>query len=202
MTPENLPVVWKYRLRVMATTVPKTETCFDIWRITNAVYLLTYLHWKWQLKWCMCSLGYIKSGITLACRLNTPKVRIFIMAGVGHIWFGYYVITDRMAGKHLGDFSCPDTHWQKQSEKSPQHHFARYRTIWNNNGWQRNDAVRNNDGNVLMSWCPTWWRSDVSMTKLPSASSCGRMPSSTTRNDNTEFLLSSSSLSDTEENQT
>jgi len=44
----------------------------------------------------------------------------------------------------------------------------------------------------------TWWLSDVSMTRLPSASSSGRIPSSTTRNDITGFL-SSNSLSDTEQ---
>jgi len=48
-----------------------------------------------------------KRGITLAYRAKTKKVRIFIMAGGGHISCGNYVITARVAGKHLGDFSCP-----------------------------------------------------------------------------------------------
>ena len=42
----------------------------------------------------------------------------------GHLWFGYYAIRDRVAIKHLGDFSCLGTHWFISSEKLRQHHFA------------------------------------------------------------------------------
>jgi len=66
----------------------------------------------------------MKSGITLAYSAQTQKVRIFIMTGGGHIWFGNYVISGGVTGKHLGDFSCPGTHWQKSNEKLPQHHFV------------------------------------------------------------------------------
>ena len=42
----------------------------------------------------------------------------------GHFWFGYYAIRDRVAIKHLGDFSCLGTHWLISSEKLRQHLFA------------------------------------------------------------------------------
>ena len=36
----------------------------------------------------------------------------------------YTVIRDHLTDKHLGDFSCPETHWLSGSEKLPYHSFA------------------------------------------------------------------------------
>ena len=41
------------------------------------------------------------------------------MADGVHTWFGDFVIAGGAAGKHFDDFSCPGSHWQKYSEKSP-----------------------------------------------------------------------------------
>ena len=42
----------------------------------------------------------------------------------GHFSLGYYAIRDRVAIKHLGDFSCLGTHWLISIEKLRQHLFA------------------------------------------------------------------------------
>jgi len=88
-------------------------------------YGLNDLEWSKQgRKWIFHPKINIISGITLACRAETQRVRIFIMTNDGHIWFGNYEISGGVAEKHLGDFSCPGTNWQKYNEKSPQHHFV------------------------------------------------------------------------------
>ena len=63
-------------------------------------------------------------GITLAYTLTNKKHKIFKMDDGGHFWFGYYAIRDRVAIKHIGDFSCLGTHWLISSEKLRQHLFA------------------------------------------------------------------------------
>jgi len=45
-----------------------------------------------------------------AYRPKTAKVRIFIMAGDGILIWKLCVITGRLSGKHVGDFSCPSIH--------------------------------------------------------------------------------------------
>ena len=42
--------------------------------------------------------------------VKPKKIKIFIMAAGGHIWYGNYAIRGGVAGKHLGDFSWPVTH--------------------------------------------------------------------------------------------
>ena len=46
------------------------------------------------------------------------------MADGRHIEFSRSAVSAMMVDKHLGDFSCPGTHWLAGSEKRRQHLFA------------------------------------------------------------------------------
>ena len=61
---------------------------------------------KWiqhtQISWIRC--------ITHVYVLYNKNDKVFIMGDGGYIWFGHDVIRGGVPNKHLGDFSCPETH--------------------------------------------------------------------------------------------
>ena len=75
-------------------------------------------------KWILHTWISTIRGITRPYSARNKEDEFSNMAGGGHIGFVNYVIRGVMADKHLGDFSCPGTHWSIGSEKLPQHHFA------------------------------------------------------------------------------
>ena len=78
----NLTTPRRLTLSVSAERVGRPEMKYYRPKAPLLLGLIHYLSYRPVYKMV---LGGFKSGITLACRPKTQKVRIFIMAGVGHI---------------------------------------------------------------------------------------------------------------------